>query len=182
MKTILTAGILAAAFALAPLEASAGSINKRKLSVGADLNSPWVLQLKTKRRFTKRRARSGSQKVRVLRQRGQVSYQQTASIAPSDDGLRKSIAADVKSDLLPTLVNYYGEEKPGTLVVNTIERKLYLVMNNGMARRYAIGVGKPGFEWSGTHKVTRKAQWPDWRPPAEMIAREKKKTKSEVSS
>ena len=48
-------------------------------------------------------------------------------------------------------------------------------MPGGKARRYAVGVGKPGFEWAGTHKVTRKAEWPSWRPPAEMIAREKKK-------
>ena len=76
---------------------------------------------------------------------------------------------------MPTLVDYYGEAKPGTIVVNTIERRLYLILDNGRARRYAIGVGKPGFEWSGTHKVTRKAEWPSWTPPKEMIAREKKK-------
>jgi len=77
--------------------------------------------------------------------------------------------------LLPTLVNYSGTQKPGTVIVNTPERRLYLVMPHGKARRYGIGVGRPGFEWKGTNKVTRKAEWPSWRPPAEMIAREKAK-------
>ncbi|HEY4193646.1 MAG TPA: L,D-transpeptidase, partial [Mesorhizobium sp.] len=49
---------------------------------------------------------------------------------------------------------------------------LYLVQKDGKARRYGVGTGKPGFEWAGTHKITQKREWPDWRPPAEMIARE----------
>ena len=97
----------------------------------------------------------------------------TASV--SRNNLRTTITPDYKPDLLPTIVNYTGNAKPGTIVVNTIERRLYLVQPGGKARRYAVGVGKPGFEWAGTHKVTRKAEWPSWRPPAEMIAREKKK-------
>jgi lipoprotein-anchoring transpeptidase ErfK/SrfK len=76
---------------------------------------------------------------------------------------------------LPQLVDYQTSHKPGTLIVDTNERFLYHVLENGKAKRYGVGVGKPGFEWAGTHKVTRKAEWPDWRPPAEMIAREKKK-------
>ena len=52
---------------------------------------------------------------------------------------------------------------------------LYLVMANGKARRYGVGVGKEGFGWTGTHNITRKAVWPDWRPPAEMIVREREK-------
>ncbi len=71
--------------------------------------------------------------------------------------------------------NDSANHRPGTVIVNTPERRLYLVMANGKARRYGIGVGKPGFEWAGTHKVTRKAEWPSWRPPSEMIAREKAK-------
>ncbi|HEX2555552.1 MAG TPA: L,D-transpeptidase [Microvirga sp.] len=60
---------------------------------------------------------------------------------------------------------------PGTIVVSTSERRLYLVMGNGQALRYGVGVGRPGFEWSGTQKVTRKAEWPDWTPPAAMLKR-----------
>jgi lipoprotein-anchoring transpeptidase ErfK/SrfK len=60
---------------------------------------------------------------------------------------------------------------PGTIVVSTAERRLYLVMPNGQALRYGVGVGRPGFEWSGTQKITRKAEWPDWTPPAAMLKR-----------
>jgi lipoprotein-anchoring transpeptidase ErfK/SrfK len=75
---------------------------------------------------------------------------------------------------LPQTVDYGGPEKPGTIVIDTTQNFLYLVQPNGKARRYGVGTGKPGFEWAGTHKVTQKREWPDWRPPAEMIARERK--------
>jgi len=77
--------------------------------------------------------------------------------------------------LRPKVVNYQTKQKPGTVIVNTAERRLYLVMANGKARRYGVGVGRPGFTWTGVNKITRKAEWPSWRPPAAMIAREKKK-------
>ena len=73
---------------------------------------------------------------------------------------------------LPTIVDYHGQHKAGTIIVNTNERYLYLINADGTARRYGVGVGRPGFEWAGTHKVTRKAEWPSWRPPAEMRSRQ----------
>ncbi len=69
------------------------------------------------------------------------------------------------------VVPYAGKEKPGTIIVNTPERFLYLVQNDGTALRYGIGVGRPGFTWAGVKTVTRKAEWPDWVPPKEMLAR-----------
>jgi lipoprotein-anchoring transpeptidase ErfK/SrfK len=63
-------------------------------------------------------------------------------------------------------------EPPGTIVVNTNERFLYLVQGNNRAIRYGVGVGRDGFTWSGVHKITRKAEWPDWTPPPEMIQRQ----------
>ncbi len=77
--------------------------------------------------------------------------------------------------LLPATVRWTGGDKPGTVIVDTIQRRLYLVQGDGQARRYAVGVGKPGFEWAGSHKVTRKATWPSWTPPQEMIVRERAK-------
>jgi lipoprotein-anchoring transpeptidase ErfK/SrfK len=68
-------------------------------------------------------------------------------------------------------VAYEGEEKPGTIVINTPERLLYLVESDGKALRYGIGVGRPGFTWAGVHEVTAKREWPDWRPPDEMLKR-----------
>jgi lipoprotein-anchoring transpeptidase ErfK/SrfK len=69
-------------------------------------------------------------------------------------------------------VSYDGREAPGTIVINTRERMLYLVQGNGRAVRYGIGVGRPGFTWAGTHTVTNMREWPDWRPPAEMLRRQ----------
>ena len=73
---------------------------------------------------------------------------------------------------LPTVVDYTGREKPGTVIINTNERFLYLVQENGTAKRYGIGVGRPGFTWAGAHKVTAKREWPDWHPPDEMLKRQ----------
>jgi lipoprotein-anchoring transpeptidase ErfK/SrfK len=72
---------------------------------------------------------------------------------------------------LPRTIDYHGTEKPGTIIINTRERFLYLVLEGGEARRYGIGVGRPGFTWAGVHKVTAKREWPDWRPPDEMLKR-----------
>ena len=70
------------------------------------------------------------------------------------------------------LVFYRTTEAPGTIIVHTSERFLYLVQGNNRAMRYGIGVGRDGFQWSGLLKVSRKAEWPDWRPPPEMIERQ----------
>jgi lipoprotein-anchoring transpeptidase ErfK/SrfK len=69
------------------------------------------------------------------------------------------------------LVDYDGKEKPGTLVIDTPNKFLYLVQGDGKALRYGIGVGRPGFTWAGVKTVSAKREWPDWTPPAEMIAR-----------
>ena len=70
------------------------------------------------------------------------------------------------------LVDYDTTELPGTIVVDTNERLLYLVMENGKALSYGIGVGREGFAWNGAATIRRKAAWPDWRPPADMRERE----------
>ena len=70
------------------------------------------------------------------------------------------------------LVDYETTELPGTIVINTYERLLYLVMENGQALSYGIGVGREGFAWNGAATIRRKAAWPDWRPPEEMRERE----------
>ena len=75
------------------------------------------------------------------------------------------------TDATRTKVSYAGREAPGTIVVNTAERKLYLVQEGGNALRYSIGVGRAGFQWKGTHKVSAKKEWPGWTPPPEMRAR-----------
>lgn len=68
-------------------------------------------------------------------------------------------------------VAYDGPHRPGTVVIDTPSKFLYLVQENGRALRYGIGVGRPGFEWAGVKSITRKAEWPDWTPPAAMLKR-----------
>ena len=69
------------------------------------------------------------------------------------------------------VVSFSGRYAPGTVVVSTSERRLYYVLGNGQAIRYGVGVGRPGFTWGGTKQITMKREWPDWRPPAQMLRR-----------
>jgi lipoprotein-anchoring transpeptidase ErfK/SrfK len=71
-----------------------------------------------------------------------------------------------------TEVFYRTNEAPGTIIVQTSERYLYLIQPNNRALRYGIGVGRDGFQWQGLVKITQKLEWPDWRPPPEMIERQ----------
>lgn len=76
------------------------------------------------------------------------------------------------SDVTRTRVSYEGRHPPGTIVINTAERKLYLVETGGTALRYGIGVGRVGFTWKGVRKVTQKKEWPSWTPPPQMLKRQ----------
>ena len=69
------------------------------------------------------------------------------------------------------IVDYDGREKPGTIIVNSPERRLYLVLDDGKALRYGVGVGRPGFEWGGVKTISRKQEWPGWTPPSQMLKR-----------
>ena len=69
-------------------------------------------------------------------------------------------------------VNYQTNERRGTIVIDTRRKYLYLVMGNGTALRYGIGVGRAGFRWKGTERISKKAKWPSWTPPPEMLARQ----------
>jgi hypothetical protein len=70
------------------------------------------------------------------------------------------------------MINYQSKEPAGTIIIDTPQTYLYLVLGNGKAMRYGIGVGREGFTWSGAEKVSKMAQWPDWHPPEEMIERQ----------
>jgi lipoprotein-anchoring transpeptidase ErfK/SrfK len=75
------------------------------------------------------------------------------------------------SPIARTLVNYSGQYRPGTIVISTSERRLYLVTAPGQALRYGIGVGRLGFTWAGTAAISMKKEWPDWTPPSQMLRR-----------
>ena len=94
----------------------------------------------------------------------------------SDVGDQPGLVPDDSVQLEPEfqkqMVLYRTTEAPGTIIIQTAERHLYLVQPGGRALRYGIGVGRDGFTWQGLLKITRKAEWPDWTPPPEMIARQ----------
>lgn len=70
------------------------------------------------------------------------------------------------------IVSYRTKERPGTIVINTRKKFLYLVLGDGQALRYGVGVGRQGFTWRGTERISRKAEWPSWTPPPEMRRRQ----------
>ena len=77
------------------------------------------------------------------------------------------------TDLGRATVHYASKYSPGTIVVDTAKRQLFLIQDSGSALRYGIGVGRAGFQWKGTHKITAKKEFPDWTAPAEMRARQR---------
>jgi lipoprotein-anchoring transpeptidase ErfK/SrfK len=93
--------------------------------------------------------------------------QAPAYAAPSED-----TKDELRADLRRQVVNYRTSEAPGTIIIDTPNTFLYLVMPGGKAMRYGIGVGREGFTWAGTKTIERKAEWPDWTPPPEMIQRQ----------
>jgi lipoprotein-anchoring transpeptidase ErfK/SrfK len=86
-------------------------------------------------------------------------------------GIWQHGASAGRSEVRPSGRRLSCEEKPGTIVIDTPNRFLYLVEGGGKAMRYGIGVGRPGFTWAGVKTVTAMREWPDWRPPDEMIER-----------
>jgi lipoprotein-anchoring transpeptidase ErfK/SrfK len=154
-----------------------------------DLSAPWLMQLrqrpvgtpvnprgyvvfdeqpspraKQRERRTVRKKLGSSPAVR------EVSFQRPD--LPANNQPKKR---EMNPKFLPQSVAYDGPEQPGTIVIDTAQRFLYLVEAGGTAQRYGVGVGKEGFGWSGTNTISRKAEWPSWYPPAEMIKREKRK-------
>jgi lipoprotein-anchoring transpeptidase ErfK/SrfK len=83
-----------------------------------------------------------------------------------------AITADMPANLHRQLVGYSTTEAPGTIIIDTSNTHLYLVLGGGTAIRYGIGVGREGFTWSGVETISQKSEWPDWTPPAEMIVRQ----------
>ncbi len=157
-------------------------------ALSADLVSPWINQLSVKpgasgrrrvelapppiqRAWRKEAALSGftplqADPVRGKRQAEEPARVQQASASP------KETQREIDPQFEMQIVSYESGYKPGTIIIDTEARYLYLVEEQGMARRYGVGVGRPGFEWAGEHKITRKAEWPGWTPPSEMRERE----------
>ena len=96
----------------------------------------------------------------------------SAQSLANDILVRASGEADIAAPLQRQVVGYRGDQPSGTIIIDTAHTFLYLTLGDGKALRYGIGVGRKGFTWSGVETISRKSEWPDWIPPAEMIARQ----------
>ncbi|QUS56808.1 L,D-transpeptidase [Pseudovibrio brasiliensis] len=153
LVTLLSAGGLVCALGTAAQAEYKPRASAPPLVLSPDLSNPWVVQI----------PRSQAKAVQSLRGSAKQKKKRTTS---------NRYSRRIPKQFLPTVVSYNTSHAPGTVVIDTTSRYLYLVQANGKARRYGVGVGRPGFEWAGVHKVTRKREWPDWRPPAEMLKRQ----------
>ena len=168
-RTLLVA--LAATTALPSLAAANDRyVPRPPVLLSPDLSEPWLLQYQP----GKKRPVISQRTVRKP-----VAPVMVSSITPvplpqptqPPRATQKQATRQFDPAFLPAVVAYSGAERPGTIIIDTNARYLYLVEAGGQARRYGVGVGKPGFEWAGEHRVTRKAEWPDWTPPPEMRKR-----------
>jgi lipoprotein-anchoring transpeptidase ErfK/SrfK len=120
------------------------------------------------------RSPSGGYRASYSRQGGGLRYNdpsyQQATYAPGP-ALEAPVQRGMNPIYLRHEVEYGGPQRPGTIVIDTPNKFLYLVQPHGRAVRYGIGVGRPGFMWSGVKQISRKAEWPDWTPPPEMLKR-----------
>lgn len=108
--------------------------------------------------------------VQVPAQTGAYQYPVTAKDV--DPGVDHGNNASLPEEYQKQLVLYRSLQPPGTIIINTQERHLYLIQDPTHALRYGIGVGRDGFTWQGLLQISRKAEWPDWHPPPEMIERQ----------
>lgn len=189
-NTLFAAGAaLALTISIQPAaEASSRYSTPPRAVLSGDLASPWILQLNNRGAYEQRNTRQaiGGSMPRSVMEAPAARRVSRPVVQPAARPATRSAAIDpapaqkapdqgIDPKFLPQLVSYEGNHKPGTIIVDTSARFLYLVEEDGLARRYGVGVGREGFEWQGTHNITRRAEWPDWRPPEAMRERERKK-------
>jgi lipoprotein-anchoring transpeptidase ErfK/SrfK len=181
MKFFSLVGLAAALAAVSmPAEARDRYAERPPVLVSPDLSAPWVMQLKRKpvgQRYLwqARTTRMPNQTYPRVRRQAPDQYRTAAIPRQPQMYTKKEMQRRLDPKFLPQQVEYAGSAKPGTIVIDSGQKFLYLVQAGGKARRYGVGVGKEGFGWTGTQNISRKAEWPDWRPPAEMIVRERAK-------
>lgn len=181
MKRILAAFVAVTLFP-ATHAVAATEIPRPPAVLSPDLSDPWLLQLKPGRRLLPvltlprltRTTLFAPPTIHPAFVQPPPRQIRPASVLVKIPGSSQTVDIQnypIPREFLPQVVAYQTTEPPGTIVIDTPSRHLYLVMPNGQALRYGVGVGKPGFEWAGVHTVSRMAEWPDWTPPSEMLQR-----------
>ena len=185
-------GIISSIVIVSPALSGSRYSTPSAATLSSELASPWLLQLENKPGQNRMLRLKVAPIVRQVRPPVQAPIvtpirknplavaiaprpQQVKKLQPARVTKKKS--SEFEDRLLPQIVSYDTSQPAGTVIIATNQRYLYHVLGNGKARRYGIGVGREGFTWSGTQKISRKAEWPGWTPPKEMIAREKKRGK-----
>jgi lipoprotein-anchoring transpeptidase ErfK/SrfK len=102
---------------------------------------------------------------------GSAQAQPVASLGREQASFFERLFGGPVSPTARRLVSWSGAQRPGTIVISTSQRRLYFVLGNGQAIQYGVGVGRPGFTWTGTRAVSMKREWPSWSPPAAMLRR-----------
>ena len=118
-----------------------------------------------------RRARSAPRRTDARRNAGTPPPAATAALPPEDQP-EQGQPEELPPNLRRQMVDFQTKEPAGTIIIDTPNTYLYLVLGHGKAMRYGIGVGREGFTWSGTERISNMREWPDWYPPAEMIERQ----------
>jgi lipoprotein-anchoring transpeptidase ErfK/SrfK len=186
LNRLFAAALLSAA--VIPVSAKADPYGRTMAAPGAHLGGGFIEMLMTGRQ--PRRAAPAYVPVAAPQYRGHApaanaipiddygGYARPAQPAYAPEPRQAALSPDFRQvergldpRYLPQVVDYAGAHQPGTIVIDTPNKYLYLVESGGKARRYGIGVGRPGFEWAGVKTITRKAEWPDWRPPPQMLLR-----------
>lgn len=182
-KFVLAAlsGLLMSSMLSAPAVSQTRYSPPQATVLSGDLASPWILQLKNNKLYQQTMQRNALMLQRWQEQQARrKKVQRVGLVRPRSQAVQPAVKKsrakrEMDAKYLPQMVAYSTHEKPGTIVIDTSKKFLYLVQGNGMAKRYGVGVGRAGFEWSGTERITRRAEWPEWRPPEQMRARERKK-------
>ncbi len=156
MKRILIAALAGLVVLSANTAIAEPATDRNPAAISGDLTEPWIIQL-----FRGERVGLAFPVMR------RPSVTQARAVRPSPQYGRAMNPA-----FLPRTVRYDTDETEGTIIIDTEARYLYLILGDGSAKRYGVGVGRPGFEWAGVHRVSRKAEWPDWTPPEQMLQRQ----------
>jgi lipoprotein-anchoring transpeptidase ErfK/SrfK len=171
--TALAIGALCTSFQTAPAQAQHGQMGGgfiEFLFAGPGDERPTRYERHERRAPAPLYARPHSEPRYEIEPAPRRSYPQYARGEPA--AVSRPAHREVDPKFRRQIVDYDGRERPGTIVIDTPNRFLYLVQENGRAIRYGIGVGRPGFSWAGVKTVTQKREWPDWRPPEAMLKRQ----------